>query len=229
MKSDLFEPQYSQGIAATLTVLSCLAFVLNSCVIIIFLGNRSLLTSSNYILLSMAVSDWLKSTFVTTVGAYANAKHWWTLDDVICQYVAFSSTVLGLTSMMHIMALAVEKWIILKKAAVNDISERNMASAVCGLWFFSFLWSLFSLLGWSSFGPEPGYAGCSVTWNSSIPSDKAYIVFLFMFFFLIPVAIATYCYIRIYTQVRKLAANAIRRWGFVAQHTQTHSRQKPKL
>lgn len=214
-----FPLHFYHWISAWMAVLSVVAFLLNGCVVIIFLTNRALLTSSNYLLLSMALSDWLRSVFVTPVGAYANAKYWWTLDPFVCQYFAFSSTVLGLTSMIHLVALAVERYYTLKMANTQEISKRKMVAVIIGLWLFSLLWSLFPIFGWSSFGPEPGYAGCSITWDSSVSSDKAYTISLFVLFFFIPVTLATFCYVLIYKQVHKMAVDAVKRWGSLAQPT----------
>lgn len=221
MAIELLELHYYQAISVFLSVVCFLALVLNSSVIIVFLGNRSaLLIPSNYLLLSMAFSDVLRAILVLPVAVYANYNHLWMVDESICQYIAFASTLLGLSSMVHLVSLALQRWITIKRASLEQIPERKMATFVVGLWLFSLMWSLCPLFGWSSFGPEPGYAGCAINWHPSEPSDKAFIVCLFIFFFFLPVAIATFCYIRIYVEVRKMAKNAVQRWGTVAIPTQ---------
>ncbi|XP_031553964.1 melanopsin-like [Actinia tenebrosa] len=228
MPTDLLELHYYQAISVYFSVLSVLAFLLNSGVVIIFLGNRSLLTSSNYLYLSMAFSDLLRAMVVLPVAAYANYKYWWMVDKPICQYFAFSSTLLGLSSMVHLVALALQRWIALKTAAINEVAKRKMALFVAGLWLYSFIWSVCPLVGWSSFGPELGYSGCSINWHSSVTSDKVFILCLFILFFFIPVALSTFCYISIYIVVRKMAKNAVQRWGNVARPTQETIQAKAK-
>ncbi|XP_031571019.1 melanopsin-like [Actinia tenebrosa] len=223
-----FPLHFYHWISAWMGLISVTSFLLNGCVIITFLTNRALLTSSNYLLLSMAFSDWLRSVFVAPIAAYANAKHWWTLHPSVCQYFAFSSTVLGLTSMIHLVALSVEKCYTIKMPSTQLISERKIIAVIIGLWLFSLLWSLFPLLGWSSFGPEPGYSGCSITWNSKVPSDKAYTISLFVFFFFFPVTLSTLCYVLIHKEIGKMATDAAKRWGPLAQPTQETIQAKIK-
>lgn len=216
----LLELRYYQGISVYFAVVSVLAFTLNSSVIIIFLRNRSLLLPSNYFLLSLAFSDVLRATLVLPVYAYGNHMYMWLLHDSICQYIAFLSTLLGLTSMAHLVSLALQRWVTLKRVSFQEVSERKMAMFVIGLWLYALAWSLCPLLGWSSFGKEPGYTGCSINWHSSAPADKAFIICLFIFFFFVPVAIAIFCYISIYFVIRKMEANAVQRWGTEAIPTQ---------
>jgi visual pigment-like receptor peropsin/c-opsin len=228
MKIELFEIHHYRTISTIYSVIFLLSFVLNTSVITIFVGNPSLLTSSNFLLLSMAVSDWLMAVLANTVGAYANSNHWWTLNGSVCQYFAFVSTLFGLTSMVHLTALSVERWMTVKLAMYEELSRRKMAVVIGSLWSFSFVWSLFPLIGWSSFGPEPGFAGCSLTWYSNVLSDKAYIVGLFVFFFFLPIAIIIYCYGSVYIAVKKLTNDAVARWGNEAPPTQQTMRAKAK-
>lgn len=228
MKIELFEVHHYKTIAAIYCVILLLSFILNSSVILIFFGNPSLLTSSNFLLLSMAISDWLMAVLANTVGAYANASYWWTLDGAICQYFGFISSLCGLTSMVHLTALSVERWMTVKMKINEEPSKRKMALIIAGLWFFSFIWCLFPLIGWSSFGPEPGFAGCSITWYSSKSSDKAYIICLFIFFFFLPITAITFCYISVYIEVKKMTKEAVVRWGHKAPPTQQTIRAQTK-
>lgn len=228
MKMELFEVRHYQTIAVVYCVILLPSFILNTSVIVIFFSNQSLLTSSNILLLSMAISDWLMAVLANTVGAYANASYWWTLDGAFCQYFGFVSSLCGLTSMVHLTALSVERWMTVKMAMTEEPSKRKMMLIIAGLWLFTFMWCLFPLIGWSSYGPEPGFAGCSITWYSTKPSDKAYIMCLFIVFFFLPIIVITFCYTSVYIEVRKMTKDAVGRWGQNALPTQQtmHAQRK---
>lgn len=224
-----FELHHYKTITGIYAAIFVLGFLCNTFVIIVFLATSSLRNSANnYLLMSMTVADWTMATLATSVGAYANSKYWWNISSGFCQYFGFISSMVGFSSMVHITALAAEKWFTLKMARSEEISKRNMLIVVAFLWVFSFVWALFPLIGWSSYAPEPGYAGCSIAWYSNTTSNKSFIICLFIFFFFIPMCVAIFCFGSIYLEVRKLAFNAIQRWGNSSLSTQQTIRAKVK-
>ncbi|XP_020913977.1 rhodopsin [Exaiptasia diaphana] len=229
MTIELFALHHYKTITAVYIVLFILGFLVNSFVIAVFIGTRSLRQQSgNYILLSLTISDWMMATLGSSLGIYANAKYWWTLDPAYCQYFGFISSLGGYTCMIHITALAGEKLFTLKLSTTQEITKAKMLILVICLWLFSFVWALFPLIGWSYYAPEPGYAGCSIAWYSDKPADKAFIVCLFIVFFFFPISFATFCFAIIYFEVRKLARNAVQRWGTTSGPTQQTLRAKAK-
>lgn len=225
----LFELHHYKTIAILYAVNFALGFIANSFVLVVFFASPSLRKQSgNYLLISMTFCDWFMATFASSVGIYANSKFWWTLHPAYCDYFGFVSSWGGLASMIHITALAGEKFFTLKFAVSEEISKAKMLLVVASVWLFAFLWALFPLVGWSAYAPEPGYAGCSIEWYSQKASDKAYIVCLFIFFFFIPICFVSFCFGTIYIEVKKLATNAIQRWGVSTIPTQQTLKAKAK-
>lgn len=229
MSVELFELHHYKTISAVYSIIFVLGFICNTIVIIVFLGTRSLRqNSANYLLVSMTASDWMMAALSSSVGAYANSKYWWNLHPGFCQYFGFISSMVGYSSMVHITALAVEKWFTLKMARNEEIGKGKMLAIVASLWFFAFLWALFPLVGWSFYAPEPGYAGCSVAWYANTAANNAFIICLFIFFFFIPICVVIFCFSSIYLEVRKLAIGAVQRWGQSSGSTQETVRAKAK-
>ncbi|XP_032220955.2 melanopsin isoform X2 [Nematostella vectensis] len=208
------------AITVMYSLLAAGAFVLNGIVLIIFLATRSLRTIPNMILLSMAWADWLMACLADAVGAYANANNWPSMVGGLCVYYGFITTALGLTSMIHLTALSVERFVTVTIPMVRPITETQMLLVVTFLWAFSFLWAIFPLVGWSSYGPEPGYAACSIAWYRQDLNNMSYILCLFMFFFFLPIVIMIACFSSIYFTVRKLTRDSMRRWGASSDSTQ---------
>lgn len=209
----LFPMSFYTPISATYCVIAVLAISLNGCALLVFLKNPRLLRRSNFLLLSLTMTDFTINVIATPVAAYANAFHWWTMDPFTCKYYAFVTTWCSLNSILHITALAMERRMTIKLKNIYRCPLINLIVLISGLWCFSLLWSLFPLLGWSSFGPEPGFAGCSVTWYSPSLASKAYIVGIYIFFFFLPIGIIISCFVQIYLEVNKLIKNAAKRWG----------------
>lgn len=229
MAVELFALHHYKTITAIYAIIFVLGFLINSFVITVFVASRSLRQQSgNYLLLSLTISDWTMGTLASSVGIYANAKHWWTLHPAYCQYFGFMSSMAGYCSMVHITALAGEKLFTLKLSTSQELNKAKMLIILASLWLFSFLWALFPLIGWSSYTPEPGYAGCSIDWYSNKMADKAFIVCLFVFFFFLPICFVVVCFTIIYFAVKKLADNAVQRWGTVSGPTQQTLRAKAK-
>lgn len=224
-----FELHHYKAITAIYATIFVLGFLCNTFVLVVFLATSTLRNSSNnFLLISMTFADWTMAVLSSSVGAYANSKYWWTLGSGVCQYFGFISSLAGYSSMGHITALAVEKWYTLKMARSGEISKQTMLVVVALLWIFSFLWALFPLVGWSSYAPEPGYAGCSIAWYSNTTSNKSFIICLFVFFFFVPMCVTIFCFGSIYLEVRKLAINATQRWGSSSGSTQQTIQAKVK-
>nr|AXN75735.1 opsin [Exaiptasia diaphana] len=219
---------YYNPIAVTYCVIGVSAISLNGCALIVFLKNPCLLRASNLILLSMTLCDLMVNVLASPVGAYANAKRWWTLSPSVCHYYGFMTTWLSLTSILHISALAAERWMTIKLKQPRSRSPRRILVIVSGLWWFALTWSLFPLFGWSSYSPEPGFAGCSIEWYSSTLMPKFYIAGTFTFFFFVPVVIIASCFIRTYLEVSRLIKKAALRWGTESLPTKRSLKAKIK-
>lgn len=204
---------YYTPLSAFYCIIAVVAIFLNGSALLVFIKNPQILTRSNFLLLSMTLSDLIINILATPIGAYANARYWWTLSPYTCQFYAFVTTWLSLSSILHITALAFERWRTIRMKKRRRLSARRLIFCISGLWCFSLLYSLCPLLGLSSFGPEPGYSGCSVAWHSRSLTSKAYIIGMFILFFFVPIGIITSCFIRIYLEVRALITSAKRRWG----------------
>lgn len=224
----LLPMSYYTPLSAIYCIIAVVGILLNGSALIVFLKNSHILKRSNFLLLSMTLSDLTINVIATPIGAYANALNWWTLSSYTCYYYAFVTTWLSLSSILHITALAVERWRTIRMKKRQRWSARRLILCISGLWCFALLYSLCPLLGWSSFGPEPGFAGCSVMWYSTSMTSKAYIIGMFILFFFVPIAIITSCFFRIYLEVKVLIKSAKKRWGSGTLPTKHSSKAKIK-
>ncbi|XP_048587689.1 visual pigment-like receptor peropsin [Nematostella vectensis] len=205
-----------------------IGFVTNTIVVIIFISSQRLHTTPNLILFSMSVCDWLMAAMAKSVGIYGNARYWPTVGKVTCDYYAFATSAIGYASILHLAALAVEKRMAVVSPMTNSFNGRRMLVIIATLWGFAILWAVFPLIGWSSYGPEPGYVSCSITWYTTDHNNVSYIICVSVLFFLIPIVTMTFCFASIYHTIRNLSHEATARWGSDARATQETIRAKAK-
>lgn len=224
----LLPSSYYNPIVVIYCFIGMSAVFLNGSALVVFLRNTHLLRRPNLILLSMTVCDLMVNVLATPVGAYANAKRWWTLDPSVCNYYGFMTTWLSLNSILHITALAAERWMTIKLKQPSSRSGRTLFIVLCGLWWFALIWSVLPLFGWSSYGPESGFAGCSITWYSRTLAPKVYIAGTFILFFFVPISIIVSSFIKTYLEINRLIQKAAQRWGTEAQQTKRSLKAKIK-
>ncbi|KAJ7353898.1 Melanopsin [Desmophyllum pertusum] len=175
---DAISEQVHYVIAGVYALLGITAIILNTLVIFTFIRDRALCTPSNYLILSIAVGDWLHAVLAYPFGIAANATHGWRMDDVNCSWYAFITTFLSFGIMLHHATFAIERAIVINYSVVV---EKKLHVVIVGLWLFALLWSTFPLIGWSAYAPEGASVLCSIHWQSSDPHDIAFIACIFFF------------------------------------------------
>ena len=200
-------------IAGVYAILAVTAFSLNTLALVAFIRDRALLTHSNKLIFSIAVGDWLHAALAYPVGTVANASHSWRMDDALCSWYAFITAFLSFGIMLHHATFAIERAIVINYSVAFRSIQRKLHFIIAGLWMFALLWSTFPLFGWSAYAPEGASVLCSIRWQSSDPSNIAFIACIFFFFFVGPIVAMVMAYSSIYRNVKKMTQNAHHMWG----------------
>lgn len=217
--STILSPTVRHSIAFVYFFLSLASFTLNSIVILTFVLDRSLLFPANLIVISIAISDWLMGAVMDIMGGVVNASQDWSFSGTACTFYAFFSSLLGLGTMLHHAAFALDRYLVISRPMKANHSMKRILSLIAFLWLFALIWALLPLLGWSAYGPEGGNVACSIQWQSSRSTDTSFIICLFIFFYFIPLAIIVTCYTFMFKNVSYMTKNAQRIWGVNAAAT----------
>lgn len=213
-------PTGYHSIATVYFLLALASFSLNSIVILTFVLDRSLLFQTNLLVLSIAISDWLMGVVANPMGGAANASGSASFGPgTSCTFYGFFTTLLGLGSMLHHAAFAVDRYLVISRPMDGPHTIVRMLTVIGSLWAFALMWSVFPLLGWSAYVPEGGDIACSIRWQSTRSADTSYIACLFIFFYFIPLALIVSCYSFMFSHVRYMTRNAQRMWGANAAAT----------
>lgn len=206
------------GVAAIYALLALPGFILNSVVLFTFFGNRSLLTTSNYFIVSIAAADWLMATVANPIGTVTNISQ--ADGEANCKVYAWITTLLGLGTMLHHSAIAIDKCRTLRHPLRRNSSASRVVANIGLLWCCALLWSLFPLLGWSAYVPEGANTVCSIRWYShSSVTNTSYVTCIFILFFFAPLLVIIISYSIAYWNVRRMAKQAKLRWGVNAAAT----------
>lgn len=119
-------------------------------------------------------------------------------------------TVLGIVSLVSLAVLSYERYTtVLQKSAVDISDFRKAWISIAGSWFYSLVWTVPPLLGWSSYGPEGPGTTCSVQWHLRSPASISYVLCLFIFCLLLPLLLMVYSYGRILIAIRRVSAGSM--------------------
>ena len=159
------------------------------------------------------------AVMVDPIGVAINASDSVWFNETTCTFYGLVSTFLGLGTMLHHAAFAVDRYLLLSRPMEAQPSMARMVTVVLSLWGFALMWSVFPLVGWSAYVPEGGRISCSLRWQSTQSGDTFYVICLFAFFYFIPLTTILICYTLMFLNVRYMTRNAQRIWGSNAAAT----------
>ncbi|XP_043452704.1 melanopsin isoform X1 [Prionailurus viverrinus] len=199
-------PDHAHYTLGTVILLVGLTGILgNLMVIYTFCRSRGLRTPANMFIINLAVSDFFMS-FTQAPVFFASSLHKrWLFGEAGCEFYAFCGALFGITSMITLMAIALDRYLVITHplATIGVVSKRRAALVLLGVWLYALAWSLPPFFGWSAYVPEGLLTSCSWDYMSFTPSVRAYTMLLFCFVFFLPLLVIVYCYIFIFRAIRE--------------------------
>ncbi|KAM9715912.1 opsin 4b isoform 2-T2 [Menidia menidia] len=176
----------------------------NFLVIYAFSRSRSLRTPSNIFIINLAVTDFLMCLTQTPVFFITSMHKHWIFGKKGCELYAFCGALFGICSMMTLMVIAVDRYVVITRplASLGVMSNKKALGFVAAAWVYSMGWSLPPFFGWSAYVPEGLMTSCSWDYMTFTPSVRSYTMLLFTFVFFIPLFIIIFCYCRIFRAIR---------------------------
>ncbi|XP_047445925.1 melanopsin-like [Mugil cephalus] len=177
----------------------------NALVIYVFCRSRTLQSPSNLLVVNLAAADFLMSLTQSPVFFVASLHRRWVFGEHACELYAFCGALFGITSMMTLTAIAVDRCLAITRplALLGGLGGRRVAAVVVGVWLYSLAWSLPPFFGWSAYVPEGLQTSCSWDYMSFTTAVRTYTILLFTFVFFIPLAVIAGCYFAIFRAVRQ--------------------------
>ncbi|XP_015260361.1 PREDICTED: melanopsin-like [Cyprinodon variegatus] len=194
-------------IGSVILLLGVTGMLGNALVIYVFCRSKTLQSPSNLLVVNLAMADFLMSVTQSPVFFVASLHRRWVFGEFACELYAFCGALFGITSMMTLTAIAVDRCLAITRPLVllGGVSRRRLCVVVMGVWVYSLGWSLPPFFGWSAYIPEGLQTSCSWDYMSFTVTVRTYTIFLFVFVFFIPLAVIAICYLAIFRAVQQAA------------------------
>nr|AGB67500.1 c-like opsin [Tripedalia cystophora]QBL02614.1 opsin-like GPCR [Tripedalia cystophora] len=189
-----------------LTSVILLSTMLNGLVVFAMMKARNKLTFRDIIHLSVALSDMIQGILGYPLEVISVLEGKWQFGDAACAGTAFMVTWLGLVSISHLVAMAIDRCLTICKPFTAHVLHQKRIDAlyfVIPSWLYGFFWAFTPLVGWGGYANE-GLARCSIDWRVTDPIGVSYIISLFVFCFVLPVAVMLMSFAAIRFELRKM-------------------------
>ncbi|KAM4709320.1 melanopsin-B-like [Discoglossus pictus] len=159
--------------------------------------------------MNLAVSDFLMSATQAPVCFINSFNREWILGKIGCNTYAFCGALFGITSMMTLMAISVDRYVVITKPlqSVQWSSKKRTGQVIVLVWLYSLLWSVAPLFGWSSYIPEGLMISCTWDYVTATTSNRSYTMMLCCCVFFIPLLVISHCYLCMFQAIRSTGRN----------------------
>nr|BAF95829.1 opsin [Cladonema radiatum] len=130
----------------------------------------------------------------------------------LCKMAGFGATFSSLASIMHLVDMALERYIsIIHPMTAYQYFNNYMLGIymVIPSWIIGFVWAFFPFLGWGEYMREANHSyRCSIVGTSNSVNAQSYNYTMLIVFFFLPIIIITYLCVRIQMQLVKTRKKA---------------------
>ena len=181
-------------------VVCLLGIVSNGLVIFTICKSYHRLSAPSYLILSVAVSDFLSCSLAVPFSIAWHFNKEWPFGMAGCKAHAFMIFLFALVSITHLASISAGKYLNITRSLYRDsyFDKKQVMLIILASWVYSLGFSVAPLLGWSRYGLEGTNATCSLKWESSQAGDKAYFGVVFIACYLLPIVVITFCYYKIH-------------------------------
>lgn len=191
------------GLALILAILDILTILGNLLVCITVLSFRRLRTTTNYLILSLAFSDFLLGVLVLPFSTLNTIVPKWPLGAVFCNIYISTDVMLCTVSILNLFAISLERYLAVSLPLLYTrlLVFRRVMIIIAAIWFFSFLMGFVPILaGWNTHdGHIQNMDNPSVC---VFESNKVYVLLVAVGTYFAPLIVMCAVYIRVFIIAR---------------------------
>ncbi|KYO38017.1 opsin 4xa [Alligator mississippiensis] len=212
-------------VGTCILVIGSVGIIGNLLVIYAFYSNKKLRTPQNYFIMNLATSDFLMAASQAPVSFINSLHKEWILGDIGCELYAFCGALFGITSMMTLVAISVDRYLVITKPlqSIRWTSKRRTAQIIVLVWLYSLGWSMAPLFGWSSYVPEGLMISCTWDYITTTPANRTYTMMLCCCVFFIPLLIIFHCYLSMFMAIRNTGRHVQKLGSYSRKSYLSHS------
>ena len=176
-------------IGVVLSLLAIFGFFGNMTVCITFSRRKNLQTSTNILIVNLAIADILQSLNMTFMISSASLVKWFRIRGW-CQMNAFANATFIGTSILSLSFISLNRYFVIVKTSDRNIfTKRNTFFFVFVAWFIATILGISPVLGWSKYQFRAGYLSCLLESRPRISYMIAFCIILLI----IPLSIMCFC------------------------------------
>nr|ART29895.1 opsin [Heliconius atthis] len=177
------------------------ALIGNGLVIYIFATTKSLRTSSNLLILNLAIFDFIMMA-KAPIFIYNSAMRGFAIGSLGCQIFALVGSYSGIGAAMTNLCIAYDRHSTITRPLEGRLSRGKALLLIACVWIYTTPWSLLPLFRiWGRFVPEGYLTACSFDYLTNTFDTKLFTGCIFIFAYAIPLCLIMYYYSGIVKQV----------------------------
>ena len=215
--SDLLSVAFDASIASSvtakvfkilpLTFITLASSIGNAILIYAVYADVRMRTATNMLIASQGIADLGTSILVMPFALVSVAADSWILGEKFCMANAFFNLFFTQTTVLHMTIIAFERYLVIVKALLCEISLLRATGLAAFAWGLSFLTSL-PWLDWTTDQATveyfEGYYVCGIRYHPPVRGlALIYVTLIILLFALLPLVFITFCYHQIRKVIRK--------------------------
>uniref|UniRef100_A0A3Q2Z2I1 Vertebrate ancient long opsin a n=1 Tax=Hippocampus comes TaxID=109280 RepID=A0A3Q2Z2I1_HIPCM len=162
----------------------------------------------NYIIVNLAIADFLVSLTGGLISFLTNARGYFFLGRWACVVEGFAVTFFGIVALWSLAILSFERFFVICRPLGNiRLQAKHAVMGLLFVWIFSFVWTFPPVLGWNRYTVSKIGTTCEPDWYSSNITDHSYIITLFSTCFILPLGLIFFCYGKLLRKLRKVSVS----------------------
>jgi len=197
---NMIPDSWHYAVAAWMTFFGILGVSGNLLVIWTFLKTKSLRTAPNMLLVNLALGDMCFSAvngFPLLTISSINKR--WVWGRLFCEIYGFVGGIFGLMSINTLAWIAIDRFYVITNPlnAAQTMTKKRAFIILMVIWANSALWSVPPFFGWGAYVPEGFQTSCTFDYLTQTMNNYTFVIGMYMFGFIFPVAIIFFCYLGI--------------------------------
>lgn len=187
-----------------LSVFGFVGIFANGISLLVLLKTRTLRTSTNMFIICLLINDLVMCFIGIPLTAVANFYGSFVHGFGACVFQGFLMFFGSISSLFMFGAISLYRYFVITNTAASfDPSFRTAKITICSCYCLGLFWSAAPFTGWTSYEYEAIGTTCAVRLNTVDSWALSYNICLFIFCYLLPIAMMIISYSLIYRKVRK--------------------------
>ncbi|XP_072947453.1 opsin-2 [Epargyreus clarus] len=189
------------ALALLYTFFTAVSLIGNGMVILIFSTTKSLRTSSNILILHLAICDFIMMA-KAPIFIYNSAMKGYALGEVGCQVFSFMGAYSGIGASMTNACIAYDRHSTITRPLDGRLSKGKAILMVSLIWVYATPWAFLPLFKiWGRFVPEGYLTSCTFDYLTDTFDTKLFVASIFFCSYCFPMTMIIYFYSGIVKQV----------------------------